>query len=160
MSFWAGEAMLRAFATERLLDSIATTRLGMATANNDLFVRLWYEVNVDNLGFNCSSRQEAIEMERTWFPYNSGGDYRRWFGNFSKIVNWKNDGFAIRNYSKLDDGKINSHNYNLDYIFRESLSWSALSSSRFGIRYSPKGSLFDNAGSSLFSPKPTGKGFI
>lgn len=151
VAYWVSEAMLKSFETGKLLEKIADTRLGMATANNNLFVRYWHEVKGNTIGFGCGTREESVQSKRTWFPYNSGGEYRRWYGNFENVVNWQNDGYAIRNYSKNGDGKVNSHNYNLDYIFKEGLTWSALSSSNFGIRYSPKGSLFDNAGSSLFS---------
>lgn len=151
VAYWVSEAMLRAFEIGKLLEQVADTRLGMATANNNLFVRYWFEVKNCDIGFGCTSREASVGTARKWFPYNSGGEYRRWYGNFENVVNWENDGFAIRNYSKNGDGKVNSHNYNLDYIFKECLTWSALSSSNFGIRYSPNGSLFDNAGSSLFS---------
>lgn len=151
VAYWVSEAMLRSFETGKLLEKLADTRLGMATANNNIFVRYWHEVKDCTIGFGFGTREESVQSKRTWFPYNSGGEYRRWYGNFENVVNWKNDGYAIRNYSKNGDGKINSHNYNLDYIFKTCLTWSALSSSNFGIRYSPKGSLFDNAGSSLFT---------
>ena len=151
VAYWVGEKMLRAFDVGELLSSMADTRLGMATADNNLFVRFWFEVVDGKIGFGYATREEADKSQKKWFPYNSGGEYRRWYGNGVNVVNWENDGFAIRNFSKKGDGKVNSHNYNLDYIFRECLTWSALSSSNFGIRYSPKGFLFDNAGSSLFS---------
>ncbi len=151
IAYWVSETMLRAFKKGKLLEKLADTRLGMATANNSRFVRCWYEVKNSTIGFGCGTREESVQSKRTWFPYNSGGEYRRWYGNFENVVNWENDGYSIRNYSKNGNGKVNSHNYNLDYIFKAGLTWSALSSSNFGIRYSPKGSLFDNAGSSLFS---------
>lgn len=151
VAYWVSKTMLRAFQTGKLLEKVADTRLGMATANNNLFVRYWFEVAITDVGFGCVSRDASVETARKWFPYNSGGEYRRWYGNFENVVNWQNDGVAIRNYSKNGDGTINSHNFNLDYIFKECLTWSALSSSNFGIRYSPIGCLFDNAGSSLFT---------
>jgi hypothetical protein len=153
IAYWVSDNMIKSFEVGELLEKVADARLGMATANNNLFVRYWYEVELCAIGFGCVTRAESSRSEKTWFPYNSGGDYRMWYGNFENVVNWKNDGYDIRNYSKNSDGKVNSHNYNLDYIFKESLTWSALSSSNFGIRYSPEGSLFDNAGSSLFTKK-------
>ena len=148
--YWLTENEIESYQKGKLVLEIADPRLGMATANNDKFVRYWFEVDYNKLGLGYKSREQARESKKKWFPYNSGGSFRKWFGNNEYVVNWENDGTEIRNYSKGNNGKINSHNYNLDYIFQESLTWSALSSSNFGIRYSEPGALFDNAGSSLF----------
>lgn len=68
----------------------------MATANNDRFIRLWFEVNRNKFGINISSRKEAVESRKKWFPFAKGGEQRKWYGNNDTVVNWENDGFEFR----------------------------------------------------------------
>ncbi|MCQ6274790.1 BREX-1 system adenine-specific DNA-methyltransferase PglX [Bacillus sp. V3B] len=131
------------------LNNYGLPREGMATANNDLFLRLWHEVPIDKIGFNFKSREESNQSKLKWFPYNKGGDFKRWYGNNYFVVNWENDGFDIKNF-KDENGRVRSHNYNLDYIFKEGITWTALSSGNTSFRYSSKGFLFDSKGSTLF----------
>ena len=149
IAYWVSDKIREIFEKAKNLDYYSETRLGMATADNDKFLRIWNEVNISNIGFNIENRKKALESNKKWFPYSKGGEFRKWYGNFENIVNWKNDGYEIQNF-KDSSGKIRSHNYNLEFIFNEGLTWSALSSSLFSIRKLPKGFLFDNSGSSLF----------
>jgi type II restriction/modification system DNA methylase subunit YeeA len=133
------------------------TREGMATANNDLFLRFWFEVSSQKIGFGFGDRESAKNSGKKWFPYNKGGDFRKWYGNDEYLVNWENDGSEIMNYADVKTGRIRSHNYNLDYIFKEGITWTALSSGNFGSRYSAIGKLADSKGSMLylFNPQNT-----
>ena len=70
----------------------------MATANNDRFVRLWFEINIEKLGLNLLSRENAIASGKKWFPFAKGGEQRKWYGNNDTVVNWENDGFEIQNF--------------------------------------------------------------
>lgn len=150
IAYWISEAIINSFKNGTSLGDVVETRLGMATADNNRFTRLWHEVDINNCGFHKRSRDEAKLSNKKWFPYNKGGDYRKWYGNNEYVVDWENDGFSIRNFINEKTGKIRSHNYNLDFIFKEGLTWTYISSSSFGIRYFPFGFLFDNAGSSMF----------
>lgn len=85
-----------------------------------------------------------------WFPYNKGGEFRKWYGNNDYVVNWENDGFEIKHFTD-DRGKLRSRPQNLQYYFRECLSWSLVSSSVAAFRYKQKGFIFDIAGMSCFS---------
>ena len=149
IAYSASDRIREAFEKGTLGD-IADTRLGMATADNNLFVRLWYETNLNSVEFNAESREEAQESGKKWFPYQKGGEYRKWHGNLDHVVNWKDDGHAIQNFKDQKTGKVRSHNYNLDFIFRSGVTWSALTSSKTSARQSDF-ALFDNAGSSLFA---------
>lgn len=84
--------------------------------------------------------------KKKWFPYNKGGDYRKWYGNNEYVVNWENDGFYMRNY-KDEKGKIPAHAFNLEYIFKENITWNSLSSYKFAARYTDYGFLYDASGS-------------
>jgi type II restriction/modification system DNA methylase subunit YeeA len=131
------------------LSDFADTRLGMATADNNRFLRFWYEISLYRICFSADSREEAKESKKRWFPYQKGGEYRKWFGNNEYCVNWQDDGDEIQNFKDEESGKIRSHNYNLEHIFKRGVTWNALASGKTSARISNH-SLFDNAGSSLF----------
>lgn len=149
IAYWINKNILKIYKKDEYLLNIATPRLGMATANNDNFLRLWFEVSFKNFSMNSKSRQESIDKSKRWFPYNKGGRFRKWYGNNDFIVDWENDGNKIRNFTD-SKGNVRSHNYNLDYIFKPGITWSALSSGDFSARLFDYGYLFDNSGSSLF----------
>lgn len=151
IAYWISDAAERAF-REKTLGLYATTRLGMSTANNDRFMRNWFEVSSVKAEMNVRTPSEALASGKKWFPYNKGGSFRKWYGNNDYVVNWENDGAEIKNFKDEKTGRIRSHNYNADFGFRESLTWSDISSAHnFGIRYSNQGKLFDGRGSSLFT---------
>jgi type II restriction/modification system DNA methylase subunit YeeA len=149
IAYWVSEAVRSLFEHPKLKE-LSDTRLGMATANNDLFMRQWPEVSIDCCMFNANSRVEAESSGKKWFPYQKGGEFRKWYGNLDYLVNWQNDGEDIRSFMNPETGKVRSHNYNLEYIFTEGVTWNALTSYKTSARISFN-SLFDNAGSSLFA---------
>lgn len=147
IGYWVSERMIGMFSLP-LIGKEAETRLGMATADNDKFLRFSWEVSRMNVFFTCGSTEESEISELKWYPYAKGGEYRKWYGNREYLVNWKSNGYEIRNF--IDGkGKVRSHNYNLDYIFSLGITWNALSSGKTSFRLM-KNALFDNAGSSLF----------
>ncbi|MFW6017089.1 MAG: BREX-1 system adenine-specific DNA-methyltransferase PglX, partial [bacterium] len=149
LAYWADESTIKAYENGKLLGDIAEARLGMATANNNRFIRSWFEIDINKLGLGFKSRNQAKNNDYKWFPYNKGGNFRKWYGNNEYVVNWENDGYEIRNF-KDKNGRVRSHNYNLDYIFKQSITWTFISSAKFGVRYSPQGFIFDVGGSSVF----------
>lgn len=149
IAYWTPIDVINGFDNKKLKD-VSNTRLGMATASNTKFVRYWFEVNFHSIMFNASSREEAKNSHKKWFPYDKGGSFRKWYGNNELIVDWYNDGYEIRNF-KNSNGKIRSHNYNLDFIFKPGITWSALTSGNLSVRYTSIGHIFDNAGSKLFA---------
>jgi len=141
---------LRSLFKKGLLGDAAFTRLGMATADNNQFLRLWPEVSINKSFQTASSRDDAIQSAARWFPYQKGGDFRKWDGNRDYFVDWEADGRRIQNFKDEKTGKVRSHNYNLDFIFKNGVTWNALTSGKTSARRS-ESSLFDNAGSSLFT---------
>lgn len=146
ISYWLSEKAFSVCSKEPVLEKYATTRAGMITGDNNKFIRLWYEICYPKMGIRFKSRNEAIESKKKWFPYNKGGDYRKWYGNNEYVVNWENDGFYMRNY-KDEKGKIPAHAFNLEYIFKENITWNSLSSYKFAARYTDYGFLYDASGS-------------
>jgi len=133
------------------LGTVAEPRQGMATGSNDLFVRFWPEVSFDAVGLDFTSRQQALESKKIWFPYNKGGEFRKWYGNLDNVVNWQNDGHDIRHFTD-ENGKLRSRPQNVEFFFRPSITWSFVNFSFFGVRVADRGSLFDVGGSSAFPP--------
>lgn len=149
-AYWASDVVLSAFKKSHLVGDVSEPRVGMATANNDRFIRLWFEVNRNKFGINISSRKEAIESRKKWFPFAKGGEQRKWYGNNDTVVNWENDGFEIQNFKDEKTGRIRSHNYNLDYIFSSALTWTVIGTEKTSFRFCPVGFLYSNSGYGLF----------
>ena len=101
-----------------------------------------------DLGLNTAETAKSSNLK--WFPYEKGGDFRKWFGNLDFIVNWENDGLEIKNYTDPLTNRIRSHNYNGIYAFRPGITWSEISIADIGCRISDKGFMFDSS---------AGKGF-
>jgi type II restriction/modification system DNA methylase subunit YeeA len=142
---WVSDRVLEIFATSEKLENIAKAVVGLQTGDNDRFLRLWFEVEYQNIGFNLENRKQAQESQKKWFPYNKGGEFRKWYGNQEYLVNWENDQQEIANF------KPRAVIRNPSYYFQESITWSLVISSCFGVRFSPKGFIFDVGGSSLFT---------
>ncbi|QNP30980.1 BREX-1 system adenine-specific DNA-methyltransferase PglX [Cylindrospermopsis curvispora] len=150
IAYWVSDKILEIFQQSKPLNDIANPCVGLQTGNNDRFLRLWTEVNINNIGFGLDSREAAKKSGKKWFPYNKGGEFRKWYGNQEYVVNWENDGFEIRNFGTEHGLKARSRPQNTDKYFQESITWSSVSSSYFSVRYSPKGFIFDVKGSSIF----------
>ncbi|ASF41330.1 SAM-dependent methyltransferase [Halobacillus halophilus] len=151
IAYWATESVKSAFKNHNELGGIAQPRAGLQTGNNDRFLRLWYEVGVEDIGFNMSNLIEAKNSNKKWFPYNKGGAYRKWYGNQYYVVNWEKDGEEIKELATSKYKNYTRTVKNINFYFREGLTWSDVNSQYFGIRYSPKGFIFDVKGSSLFT---------
>lgn len=150
IAYWISENFRGIFKNNDKLGNLCELKQGLITANNDKFLRLWNEVSYEGIGFNCNNSKEAKEKAKKWFPYNKGGEYRKWYGNNEYVVNWEDDGKEIRNYTD-SKGKLLSRPQNIEYFFREGITWSLISNGKFSVRYFPKGHAFDARGSSLFS---------
>lgn len=150
-AYWASNRVIESFSGQ-LISDVASPRQGMATGENNRFLRMWSEVSIDKCGFNMQTRDEALKSQKKWFPYNKGGDFRKWYGNNEYFVNWEKDGEEICNF-KDKAGKLRSRPQNTQFYFKPSLTWSFVSSTSFGVRYSPAGALFDIGGSSVFPKK-------
>lgn len=144
--FWLKDSSLKVFSNKKVAN-FSIPREGMTTAGNDIFLRLWHEVEYNGIGFNYT-REEALASKLKWFPYAKGGSYRLWYGNTEYVVDWFNDGERIQNNYDSETGRLRSHNYNLEYIFKECISWSRMNNS---FRLYPKGFLCDSTGTPLYT---------
>lgn len=149
IAYWLSKKLLTAFSEDTIGD-VAKPRQGLATGDNNRFLRLWHEIEITKFNSNCTSRENAAESKKKWFPCNKGGAFRKWYGNNDYVVNWENDGFEIRNF-KDENGKLRSRPQNMNYYFKEGMTWSTISSSSLSMRYSPKGFMFETKGSVCFA---------
>lgn len=148
IAYWASDATRAAFSHNNTLSNQVPVKVGLQTGSNDKFVREWHEISIDKFSFFDPS----TESSRKWFPYNKGGEFRKWYGNNENVVNWESDGYEIRNYAD-ENGKLRSRPQNMAYYRKKSITWSFISSSYFGARYSDTHAIFDVAGSSAFPGK-------
>ena len=102
--YWASRQTLAAFEHGVPLGEVTNPRAGLCTGNNSLFVREWFEVSANRSYFKASGRSDAIASAAKWFPYNKGGEFRRWWGNQNLVVNWLDDGADYYNYIELHPG--------------------------------------------------------
>ena len=150
MAYWLSDRFLKMFEEGIPLGKMADSKQGLATADNNRFVRVWNEVEKDRIYFDAKDIQESVASRKKWFPYNKGGEYRKWYGNNEYIVNWENDGFEIRHFVD-EKGKLRSRPQNTAFYFKPSGSWSDITSGTNAFRYKPEGNLFDITGMSFFS---------
>ena len=142
LAYWISPKGLEAFNND-LIKTIAETKQGFKTGNNDFFLRLWHEISIDKMFMG------QYKYDKKWFPCNKGGDYRKWYGNRDYTVNWEHNGQEIVNY-RDESGKQLSRPQNIAYNFKKALTWSTLSSGPISFRYSDESMMFESKGSECF----------
>lgn len=143
VAYWVSEKIFDCFANFEKIDDVANPRQGLATGNNEKFLRLWYEVSNEDIKFDVVSLDDFFETNRKYIPYNKGGSFRKWFANMEFIIR-----FDRKHYGIL--GTVGNHLPSRDFYFKESITWSKVTSGGLSMRYIPHGSAFDVAGCSIF----------
>ena len=146
VAYWVSESILAAYEQGGLIGDSADVKIGMGTGKNEIFVREWWEVFYTKIDFSLKTINDLAESNGRYFPYNKGGEFRLWFGNLQEVLWFDAEG---RRYMNTMSG--HRENGAHDFYCKEGLTWSFISSSKFGIRYLPTGCFFDVAGSTLFS---------
>lgn len=142
IAYWVSENFRSTYASYKLIIDKIDVCAGMQTGDNERFLRLWQEVDLGNTSLF------GIDKSVKWFPYNKGGEWRKWYGNRDYVVNWYNNGEEIYKF------RPRSVLRNASYYHKEGITWSDITTKSFAARYSPPGCLFDVKGSSGF-PKLT-----
>lgn len=145
IAYWASKAVHKAFLQGLRLNKIATLKQGMKTADNQRFLRLWFEPSFLLTGCQSVNKADCYDGS-PWVPYLKGGDFRKWFGNFDYVLYWKNNGEELKGFSR-------AVLRNIAYSFKPGISWSVVSSGRLALRITPAGFMFDGAGSEIFGNK-------
>ena len=142
IAYWLSEKEFCIF-DNPIIKTVGVARNGMTTGDNERFLRCWFEVNYNKCFMDATDNKSAIDSGAKWFPYNKGGENRKWYGNYDYLINWENNGSEIRAFKK-------SILRNQSYYFKECITWSLTATSGFKVRYRTNGSLFDVNGMSLF----------
>lgn len=151
VAYWISPEVLKLF-DERTVGSIADAKSGMTTTDNTRFLRLWEEVNCQKIGFGYSNIADTQDMKYKWFPFCKGGDFRRWAGNESFVVNWFNNGEEIR---VAAEGATGGRLVNIDCALRECLVWTKISSANISLRLKKQGIFFSDAAPGVFTNRET-----
>ena len=141
IAYWIDDNFIECFSHKKLKD-IVKSGSGIQTSDNKRFLRLWFEVSIQNSLINKTTKLTTNLDSFKWIPYNNGGFFRKWYGNQEAVINWENDGFELRNFKK-------SLLRNIDFNFKQMISWSKLSSGKIAFRYYPEGFIFGGASGSI-----------
>ena len=150
IAYWLSTNMVNDFSLGTVLKENGDTRQGMATSDNNRFLRLWTEVSNHSLGLNCASAEDAIRIHKKWYPYNKGGEFRKWYGNIDYVINYEDDGLEVKAYATSLYKTATRTIKSMSEYFKPCLSWSKISSGSIAFRYYPQGFIFDVAGCCIF----------
>lgn len=140
IAYWASEAVRGTFRQGVSLSKLVTSRQGTATRDNNKWLRMWWEVSDRFVGYGHKSLEDAKHSSDSWFPYNKGGQYRKWYGNDQYLINW----FDLSRNVQSDFTVKNNSLY-----FQPTITWGLISSSVISFRLKGEGFLFDVAGMSI-----------
>lgn len=138
------DAVRAVFGRFPALSTFASARQGLSPGNTARFVRFWFEVDRNKIGFGFRDSRSALASRRKWFPFNKGGAFRRWYGNIEHILNWEYGG------KELHDFRPKSVIRNPDYFFKPAVTWSSVSSGAPAFRVVDPGVIFSDVGQSVF----------
>ena len=144
IAFSLSDQIRKAFVNGQQLSNLADFRQGLATGENNRFLRIWSEISYSKLGLGYSSTKDFHISDKKWVPYNKGGGFKKWYGNAENVL-----AFDEKNYDILS--KQGNHLPSKQYYFKESITWSLISSYSFGARKCNQGFVFDVGGSSAFT---------
>ena len=164
IGYWVSEKIIDAFDGKRIGD-YGSACSGMSTTDNMRFLRLWYEVSEDNTYRSCPSLEEAKNSHLRWFPYNKGGEARKWYGNNDYVINWQNDGEEIKYWVTHNPRDPNTTSWGrrifaTDKFFKPGLTWSDITTNFVSCRKYYKGFIFDSCAVSYFANEQFDEAYI
>lgn len=143
VAYWVSDALLRCYENGTPLGQIAAPRKGNSTSDNNRFLRLWFEVDINKENYGCKQLVREETLVKRWFPYNKGGGYKKWYGYNEYMIDWYDDAAAIR---AIKTAVI----ANYQYFMKPGLTWSTVTSGGFSLRKFGHGYIFDNGGCCVF----------
>ncbi len=149
VAYWVSSNMLADFEKGLSTEKLVSVKQGLATGDNNRFLRFWYEVDPQKCKYDSANADELLKSGKKWVPYNKGGKRRNWYGNYDYLVNWENDGFEIKHFVD-NHGKLRSRPQNTDSYFKDAITWGLITSGGFSIRYRTTGGIHDVSGMSAF----------
>ena len=143
-AYWLSDAYVNVFVKSSPLSLYGYCKQGLSTSDNDTFLRIWHEVSNLKECFDATDSINAFASGIKWFPFNKGGEFRKWYGNQDFVIDWYLDGKKLKTNKKAVIR-------NPQFYFEESISWSKIASNSISFRQYPKGFIFDSAGCSFFA---------
>ncbi|WP_318474355.1 BREX-1 system adenine-specific DNA-methyltransferase PglX [Photobacterium leiognathi] len=151
IAYWINPKLRDCFEKFSLLEEICIPRQGATTSDNNRFLRYWFEVSYEKIGLNFNDLNSAKLSLKKWFPYNKGGESRKWYGNAEYVINYYDNGKEIKEFHDiLNKTSPGGRLKNQDFYFKPHVSWSKIATGAFAVRYFPQGFIFDVAGSAIF----------
>ena len=148
IAYWASDGVRRTFVNGIALEKVSSPRQGLATGENERFLREWWEVSQVKSEYDCYSLDDLRNRRGKWIPYNKGGEYRKWYGNNDYVIAFDKDSYDVL-------ANQGNHLPSRQLYFRPSITWSKISSGVIAFRFKPQGGAFDVAGTSIFGDKST-----
>lgn len=146
IAYWLNNSILNHFENDSTINDLAVPASGTSTGDNDKFLRLWFEISEDKFYNLVDDKNYSVYK---WFGCNKGGDYRKWYGNNSYVVDWENDGYNIKNI-RDERGKLKSRPLNLDKLFLPNITWSKVGNGPLSLRFSKSGFINESIGASIY----------
>ena len=141
-AYWISKTVFTILANSRTLKDVAAPRKGLTTGDNEKFVRIWHEIS--------SAKFSVFSDNSKWFQMTKGGNYRKWYGNNEYVIDWSNDGYALKNFID-ENGKLRSVLRNTQYYFKECISWNDTASGNIAFRFQPKGYIPNASGPCVYA---------
>lgn len=154
VGYWVSPKIQEIFTSNLALSAVASPCVGLQTADNARFLRLWFEVSQSRTGFGYENAASAARSQKKWFPTTKGGSFRRWYGNMYHLVNWQNDGEELTNFK----GSVIRNRSR--YFTSPGCTWSTIASGKPSFRYFNKSWLFETKGSVCFPNNQSNNYFI
>lgn len=148
IAYWLSNKFIQILASKRTIGNTYRSGSGLSTADNNRFLRQFWEV--DKTKIAASKDDEA-----KWFLFQKGGEYRKWYGNLSYVVNWENDGAEIKywvthNPKDPDTTSWSRRIFNTDLYFLTGITWSVISSGDISFRATDTNAMISNAAGGIF----------
>lgn len=143
LGYWISQKTVDIFSTYPRVGQMSDIRAGMATGNNEKHIRIWYELSKQQMIFNAECKEQIWNENKKWVPFNKGGEFKKWYGNLDYLINYDE-----KSYQELK--KSGNKCPSEIFYFKESLTWSDITSGTFSLRYYPQGGVFSTVGNSIF----------
>ena len=156
IAYWVNNIVREVFIKGTLIKYVAPVKQGLATSDNERFLRYWSEVSFDKINLECRNLEDTKGSEFKWYPHNKGGTFKKWYGNQEFVLNWQNNGEELWEYTATLSQGSNVRLKSREYYFKEGASWSDVTTGAISARYIPSGFIFDTTGPTIFDDQKYG----
>lgn len=142
IGYWVSEKIIDVFFKNNPISAYSIARSGFSTGDNERFVKCWYEVSDNAIGYNLANNEAFSTSNYKFVPFTAGGSYRKWYGNLLFVVNWT-----------MPDLMHRPRTTYMNLYYKPGITWNAITSGSISCRAYGVGFLFEHAAASLFVNK-------